>query len=114
MLPQAGKFLETGFENLFQPFARVVAADGFVQLRQVRSRPELLLEGFSTIFSQQMGKTFVEWVTEVRIGKARELLQTTSMRSSEIGYEVGYSDPQYFCYVFKKIAGVTPTEFRQE
>ena len=44
--------------------------------------------------------------------KARELLMTTSMRSSEIAYEVGYKDPHYFSYTFKKTQGMTAKEFR--
>ena len=48
----------------------------------------------------------------LRMRKARELLYNTSMRSSEIAYAVGYNDPHYFSYLFKKNTGVTPSEFR--
>ena len=44
--------------------------------------------------------------------KARELLMTTDMRSSEIAYAVGYKDPHYFSYTFKKTQGMTTKEFR--
>lgn len=43
-----------------------------------------------------------------------ELLKTTSLKSSEIAYNVGYNDPHYFCYIFKKATGVTPKEYRSE
>ena len=67
---------------------------------------------FSTVFSQESGKTFIEYLTSVRIEKAKELLLCSPKRSSEIAYEVGYRDPQYFSYVFKKTTGVSPREFR--
>jgi len=67
---------------------------------------------FSTIFSQEKGITFIEYLTTVRMGKAKELLRCSSMKSSEIGYAVGYKDPHYFSYIFKKIQGCTPKEYR--
>lgn len=51
---------------------------------------------FSSIFSKEMGKTFVEYLTEIRMDRAKELLMCSSMKTSEIGYEVGYKDPHYF------------------
>ena len=67
---------------------------------------------FSSIFSKEAGKTFVEYLTEVRIEKAKELLMCSSMKTSEIGYEVGYKDPHYFSYIFKKVQGCSPKEYR--
>lgn len=67
---------------------------------------------FSMIFGQESGKTFVEFLTETRIEKAKELLLCTPKRSSEIAYEVGFRDSHYFSYVFKKIVKCSPREFR--
>lgn len=67
---------------------------------------------FSSIFSKEMGKTFVEYLTEIRMDRAKELLMCSSMKTSEIGYEVGYKDPHYFSYIFKKMQNCTPKEFR--
>lgn len=67
---------------------------------------------FSSIFSKEMGKTFIEYLTEIRMEKAKEYLTCSSMKSSEIGYEVGYKDPHYFSYIFKKTQGCTPKEYR--
>lgn len=67
---------------------------------------------FSSIFSEEMGKTFVEYLTEIRMDRAKELLMCSSMKTSEIGYEVGYKDPHYFSYIFKKTQNCTPKEFR--
>ena len=68
---------------------------------------------FSTIFSQETGRTVIEHLTGVRMGRARELLRSTSLRSSEIAYKVGYKDPHYFSYLFKRVCGCTPSEFRE-
>lgn len=67
---------------------------------------------FSSIFSKEMGKTFVEYLTEIRMDRAKELLMCSSMKTSEIGYEVGYKDLHYFSYIFKKTQNCTPKEFR--
>lgn len=66
----------------------------------------------SMIFSQQTGQTFIKYLTDYRMNKAKELLRGTSMRSSEISLEVGYKDPHYFSYLFKKTQGMTPTQYR--
>ena len=67
---------------------------------------------FSMIFTRESGKTFTEFLTETRIEKAKELLLCTPKRSSEIAYEVGFRDSHYFSYVFKKVTGFSPREFR--
>lgn len=67
---------------------------------------------FSSIFKQGTGQSFIEYLTRVRIDKARELLKCTNLRAAEIGESVGYSDPHYFSAAFKKIMGQSPTEYR--
>ena len=67
---------------------------------------------FSSVFSREMGKTFVEYLTGIRMDKAKELLMCSPMKTSEIGYEVGYKDPHYFSYIFKKTQGCSPKEYR--
>ncbi|KEQ23596.1 response regulator transcription factor [Paenibacillus tyrfis] len=67
---------------------------------------------FSTMFKQQLGETFVEYLTRVRIDKAKELLLHTPLKSYEIAAQVGYADPNYFSLIFKKHSGLTPTEYR--
>lgn len=67
---------------------------------------------FSTVFSQETGVTFTEYLKSLRLTKAKELLVKTSMRSSEIAYSVGYNDTHYFSYLFKKNIGMTPSEYR--
>lgn len=66
----------------------------------------------SMIFSQQTGQPLIKYLTNYRMAKAKELLMYTNKRSSEISLEVGYKDPHYFSYLFKKTQGMTPTQFR--
>ena len=68
---------------------------------------------FSALFSQNMGQTFTEYLTDLRMSKAKELVRCTAMRSSEIAGEVGYKDAHYFSYLFKKTQGMTPSEYRK-
>ena len=68
----------------------------------------------SAIFSQNMQKTFVEYVTEKRIEKAKKLLKQTDKNSGEIAKAVGYKDSHYFSFVFKKLQGCSPREYRAE
>ena len=67
---------------------------------------------FSAVFSQEMQMTFTEYVTGKRMEKARRLLRQTEKSSGEIALEVGYKDPHYFSFVFKKTQGCTPREYR--
>lgn len=67
----------------------------------------------STIYRQQTGMTLIKYLTDFRLGKAKELLKCTALRSSEISAEVGYKDPHYFSYLFKKTLGMTPTQYRE-
>lgn len=83
-----------------------------ISLNKVATRVGMSPSYFSSIFSKEMGKTFVEYLTETRIEKAKELLVCTSMKTSQVGYEVGYKDPHYFSYIFKKIQGCSPKDYR--
>lgn len=67
---------------------------------------------FSAIFSQETGQTFIEYLTQTRMNKAKELLMCSNMKTAEIGYEVGYKDSHYFSYIFKKTQLCTPKEYR--
>lgn len=66
----------------------------------------------SMIFSQQTGQTLIRYLTDYRMNRAKELLKCSSKKSSVISMEVGYKDPHYFSYLFKKTQGMTPTQYR--
>ena len=67
---------------------------------------------FSKIFKEGTGKNFIEYLTNIRMERAKELLSTTEHSMKEICAMCGYSDPNYFSRSFKKNVGVTPTEFK--
>ena len=67
----------------------------------------------SMVFSAQTGMTFIKYLTDYRMNKAKELLRCTNRRGSDISYEVGYKDPHYFSYLFKRTQGMTPTQYRE-
>ena len=67
---------------------------------------------FSSIFKQETGQSFVEYLTQVRMERACELLKCTSYRTSEIGEQVGYNDSHYFSAAFKKAMGQSPKEYK--
>ncbi len=66
---------------------------------------------FSNIFKKMTGETFTEVLIRARMEKAKELLEKTTMKNYEIAKKVGFSDPHYFGISFKKMTGVTPTEY---
>lgn len=102
-----------------------VVSDAKLYMAQNFTNPNLMLQDvakavgmsnsrFSTVFSQQTGQTFTEYLIYLRLNKAKEMLRTTDTRSSQIAREVGYNDAHYFSYIFKKNAGITPSEYRAQ
>ena len=69
---------------------------------------------FSSVFRKEKGITFVEYLTRVRLERAKELLRCSSLKISEIAYKVGYNDPQYFSHLFKKYNQCSPKDYRQQ
>ncbi len=67
---------------------------------------------FSTVFKKETGKTFISYLTDYRMDRAADLLLTTDDKTYIIAEETGYSDPNYFSYVFKKKYGVAPSRYR--
>ncbi len=88
--------------------------DSTLMLQDVARAVNMSNSRFSTVFSQQSGKTFTEYLTALRIHRAQELLRDTDLRSSQIAFEVGFNDSHYFSYLFKKSVGMTPGEYRQQ
>lgn len=66
---------------------------------------------FSSIFKEETGETFMEFLIRIRMEKAKELLEHTSLKNYEIAERVGFADPHYFGISFKKMTGKTPTEY---
>ena len=83
-----------------------------ISLNTVAAEVGMSASYFSTIFSREMNQTFVEYLTEIRMNKAKELLTCSSLKTAEIAFETGYRDPHYFSSLFKKTQGCTPKEYR--
>lgn len=81
-------------------------------LDQVASTVNLSPNYFSSLFNQETGMTFIEYLTNIRMEKAKDYLRCSSKKISEIGYLVGYLDSHYFSYIFKKTQNCTPSEYR--
>lgn len=69
---------------------------------------------FSTLFKKETGSGFVGYLTALRMEKALEYLNTTDEKTYQIAEKVGYTDPNYFSYVFKKQFGVSPSKYRSD
>jgi len=95
-----------------QEFIQNNYSDKDISLHSVAKEVSISPNHFSTIFSRETGETFINYITNIRIDQAKKLLKTTQLRTSDIGYDVGYNDTHYFSYVFKKNTGMTPKEFR--
>ena len=102
LIRQAKEYLEQHYMN------------PILSLNEVAAQANLSYSHFSVVFSQETGQTFKEYLTEIRINKAKELLRMTALRSADIAYQVGYNDPHYFSSVFKKNTGLSPIEFRSQ
>ena len=102
LIHQANEFIEQHY------------ADPDLSLNEMAALVNLSASHFSVVFSQETGHTFKEYLTDIRIRKAKELLRMTGLRSADIADRVGYNDPHYFSFVFKKHTGLSPSEFRSQ
>lgn len=85
-----------------------------ISLDEVSRSLDLSPYYFSKLFKAQTGSNFLEYVTSLRIGKAKEMLEKGDCSVKETCVAVGYSDPNYFSRIFKKNTGVTPTEYKEK
>lgn len=89
-------------------------ADHQLNLNSVCSYLNISPSRFSSIFKTVTGTTFLEKLSGIRMGKAKELLEYTDLKNYEIADKVGFNDPHYFSVAFKKITGKSPTEYAKE
>lgn len=104
---QGKKVLKKGLEYIEENFS-----EDTLSLNSVAGAIGVSGNYFSSVFSQEMQMTFIEYVTKKRMDKAKKLLRQSEMHSGDIAAEVGYKDPHYFSFVFKKTVGCTPREYR--
>ena len=87
-------------------------SDEELSLNELAAQVNFSPNHLSAIFKQETGQPFIKYLTDYRMNIAKDLLCSTSKKSNEIGVMVGYKDPHYFSYLFKKTQGVTPTQYR--
>ncbi len=102
LIQKAKSFIDTNFN------------DPSLKMNQVAEKFNISPGHFSTVFSQEIGETFRDYLTNLRINRAKELLRSTDLKSSEIALQVGYNDPHYFSTIFKKNTGLPPQRFRAQ
>lgn len=85
-----------------------------LSLEEVSSFVQISPFYLSKIFKKETGENFIDYLTGIRIRKAKELLTNPVLTIKDICYQVGYKDPNYFARVFKKIVGITPTEYQTQ
>ena len=85
--------------------------DQEITLQSISRLVHLSKNYFANLFRKEVGESFLEYLTRIRIEKAKILL-TGELKAGDVGTWVGIQDPKYFSKVFKKITGVSPSEYR--
>ncbi len=83
-----------------------------ISLESVADTVNLNAVYFSKLFKMQFKTNFINYLTDIRISVAKEMLSNLSLNAKEIGEMVGYIDPNYFTKIFKKKVGMTPSDYR--
>lgn len=100
-------FVEKAIEYVSEHYA-----DQDLSIETICSYLNVSAAYFSTIFKKETGKTFINYLTDYRMEEALELLMTQNEKTYIIAEKVGYSDPNYFSYVFKKQFGMSPSKYK--
>jgi two-component system response regulator YesN len=85
-----------------------------ISLNEVAEHAFVSTYYISRMFKRETGKNFVDYLNDIRIEKAKELLKDVSLKNYEVAEKVGIPDAHYFSRLFKKHVGLTPTEFREQ
>lgn len=83
-----------------------------ITLADVAKASHLSISRLAHIFKEQMGITIIDYLTSVRIERAKQLLLATDQNCTEICFEVGYNNQSYFTRTFKGLVGMTPRQFK--
>lgn len=86
---------------------------GDLSLKTISTEVFLSPNYLGNLFKKYTGKAFSDYLSDYRMGKARELLTTTNKKISVIATEVGIANTSYFCIVFKNVNGMSPQEYRE-
>ncbi|WP_235852133.1 response regulator transcription factor [Niallia nealsonii] len=106
LITQRSPWLETVITFIHEHYAESIRLEEAAQITNFNTNY------FSQLFRNETGFTFLEYVTKVRIDKARELLENPKLSAEEIASRIGYPNANYFVKVFKKVTGTTVSEYR--
>ena len=95
-------------------YVREHYADSGLNVESVCKNLSVSTAYFSTVFKKETGKTFINYLTEYRMEQALDLLLNQDEKTYVIAEKVGYSDPNYFSYAFKKQFGMSPSKYKAE
>lgn len=87
--------------------------DKEITLQDISNRFYLSREYISRRFKQEYHETITNYLTKIRMEKAKKLLENPHFKVYEVAFKVGYQNEKYFSKVFKKASGLTPNEYRQ-
>ena len=99
ILKEMQKFMQENYKTVTQ--------------QQLADRFHMSISAVSLLFKRKAGKTYSDFLLEIRINKAEDLLRRTNASVEEIAEQVGYNDYFYFLKIFKKATGISPTAFRK-
>lgn len=88
--------------------------DYSLSIKDISNHVHLSSSYLCTVFKTETGETLNQYITDYRIEKAKQLLSDPRSKVTEISNRVGYSDLNYFGKLFKKVVGVTPSEYREK
>lgn len=106
---------QTGYRKLVdeaKAYMKLHYADPNISIHTVCRHLHISTGYFSHIFKKEAKTTFVSYLLELRMEAAKELLRSTDLKAFEIGEKVGYADPNYFSFCFRKRFGLSPKEYR--
>ncbi len=83
-----------------------------ISLAEVARSAFLSVSRLAHLFKEQMGITIIDYLTQVRIDRAKQLLLATDQNCTEICFQIGYNNQSYFTRTFKDLVGMTPRQFR--
>ncbi|WP_434752676.1 response regulator [Paenibacillus amylolyticus] len=95
-------------------FTKKYYADPDLSIQKVCAHLHISSGYFCSIFKKEVQLTFLQYLMQIRMDEARELLRSTELKSFQIAEKVGFAEPNYFSFCFKKHIGVSPKEYRKQ
>jgi AraC-like DNA-binding protein len=86
---------------------------GDISLQAFAAEHGVSLAYFSRLFKDEVGMTFSDYLTHIRVERAKELLARGDLRPGEVSALVGYEDPKYFSQIFRRAAGLSPLDYQR-